>query len=398
MAEKRDYYEVLGVDKSASEDEIKKAYRQLAKKYHPDLNPGDKAAEEKFKEINEAYEVLSDPDKKAKYDRFGQAGVDPSYGAGQSGGYGGFSGYNSEDFDFSDIFSSFFGGGFGGSSSYRTDPNAPQRGSDVQAHITISFEEAAKGCKKTVEAKRIEVCDQCSGSGAARGTTTQTCPDCGGSGQISTQQRTAFGVISQRKVCSRCNGRGRIVTSPCQRCKGNGMIRRPFKLEVNIPAGIDDRQVVTVRGEGNKGINGGSAGDLQVGVNVRPHPFFERNGYDIWCDIPINFSQAALGDELLVPTLDGKIKYTLPAGTQTGTVFKIKGKGIQKLNSRDRGDLLVRVNVETPKNLTEAQKKLIKQFDEMFNSKSPFSAKSNPQEAADAEEEKKGGIFGKHKK
>ena len=381
MAEKRDYYEVLGVSKNASVDEIKKAYRALAKKYHPDLNPGDKTAEEKFKEINEAYEVLSDSDKKAKYDRFGHAGVDPSYGAGQGGGFGGMN----MDFDLGDIFSSFFGGGFGGSSQ-RSNPNAPQRGSDIQAGVTISFEEAAKGCKRTIEIPRIEVCDECSGTGAARGTSTQTCPECGGRGQVSTQQRTPFGVIQTSKACPRCGGKGTIIPTPCSKCKGNGRIRRNVKIEVNIPAGIDDRQIFNVRGQGNKGVNGGPAGDLRVGVNVRPHPFFERDGYNVWCDVTVSFAQAALGDELQVPTLDGKVKYSIPAGTQPGDVFKLRDKGIPNVNGRGRGDQLVRIVVDVPKNLTPRQKELIRELGKEFGQNNIH------------EEEEKKGFFGKKKK
>ena len=381
MAEKRDYYEVLGVSKNASVDEIKKAYRALAKKYHPDLNPGDKTAEEKFKEINEAYEVLSDSDKKAKYDRFGHAGVDPSYGAGPGGGFGGMN----MDFDLGDIFSSFFGGGFGGSSQ-RSNPNAPQRGSDIQAGVTISFEEAAKGCKRTIEIPRIEVCDECSGTGAARGTSTQTCPECGGRGQVSTQQRTPFGVIQTAKACPRCGGKGTIIPTPCSKCKGNGRIRRNVKIEVNIPAGIDDRQIFNVRGQGNKGVNGGPAGDLRVGVNVRPHPFFERDGYNVWCDVTVSFAQAALGDELQVPTLDGKVKYSIPAGTQPGDVFKLRDKGIPNVNGRGRGDQLVRIVVDVPKNLTPRQKELIRELGKEFGQNNIH------------EEEEKKGFFGKKKK
>lgn len=383
MAEnKRDYYEVLGVEKSASDDEIKKAYRQMAKKYHPDLNPGNADAEKSFKEANEAYEVLSDSDKKARYDRFGHAGVDPNYGAGGGGGYGG--GFGGMDFDLGDIFSSFFGGGFGGQ---RVNPNAPQRGSDIQASVTISFEEAAKGCKKTVDVPRIEVCDECSGSGAAQGTTSQTCPDCNGSGVVNTTQRTAFGNITQQRQCSKCGGRGRYNQTPCPKCKGTGRIRRNVKIDVNIPAGIDDRQVVNVRGQGNKGVNGGPAGDLRVGVNVRPHPFFERDGYNVWCEVTVSFAQAALGDELEVPTLDGKVKYSLPAGSQPGDIFRLKEKGIQNLNGRGRGDQLVKIVVEVPKKLTERQKELIRELNTEFGSKPPEERSDN-----------KGGFFNKKKR
>ncbi len=388
MADKRDYYEVLGVNKDASDDEIKKAYRKMAKQYHPDLNPGDKNAEAKFKEANEAYEVLSDSDKRAKYDRFGHAGVDPSYGAGQ-GGFGG--GFGGMDFDLGDIFSSFFGGGFGG--GQRANPNAPQRGSDIQVSITVSFEEAAKGCKRTLDVQRIEVCDECSGTGAAKGTTTKTCPDCNGRGQVTTQQRTPFGIIQSSKPCPKCGGRGTVIPNPCGKCKGNGRIRRPVKIDVNVPAGIDDGQVFSMRGQGNRGVNGGPAGDLRVGVNVRPHPFFEREGNNVWCDVTISFAQAALGDELLVPTLDGKVKYTVPAGTQSGSVFKLKDRGIQNVNGRGRGDQLVRIFVEVPKKLTQHQKDLIKELYDDIGEKNPFSAGGAP---GDGDEKK--GFFGKKKK
>ena len=382
MADKRDYYEVLGVDKSASDDEIKKAYRKMAKKYHPDLNPGDKTAEANFKECNEAYEVLSDADKKAKYDRFGHAGVDPNYGAGQGGFGGGFGG--GMDFDLGDIFSSFFGGGFGGGQQ-RSNPNAPQRGSDIQTNITIAFEEAAKGCKRTIDIQRIEVCDECSGTGAAKGTTTQTCPDCNGRGQVTTQQRTPFGVIQSTKACPRCSGKGTIIPTPCNKCKGYGRIRRTVKQEINVPAGIDDGQIFTMRGMGNRGVNGGPSGDLRIGVNVRPHPFFERDGYNVWCDVTLSFAQVALGDEILVPTLDGKVKYTIPAGTQPGDVFKMRERGIPNVNGRGKGNQLIRIIVEVPKKLTQRQKDLIKELNDELGGKIPTG------------EEKKG-FFGKNKK
>lgn len=356
MADKRDYYEVLGVNKNATEDEIKKAYRQTAKKYHPDLHPGDKAAEEKFKEANEAYEVLSDPEKKARYDQFGHAGVDPNYGAGQ-GGYG--AGFGGMDFDLGDIFSSFFGGGFGGG---RSNPNAAQRGSDTQTSVTISFEEAAKGCKRTVQTMKIDVCDDCHGNGCAAGTSPKTCPDCHGKGQVTAQQRTPFGVIQTQKPCSRCNGRGTIIDNPCKKCNGTGRVRKPSTIEINIPAGIDDRQVINARGQGNKGINGGPAGDLRVVVNVRPHPIFEREGYNVWVEMHITYPEAVLGCELEVPTLDGKVKYNVPAGTQSGDVFRLRNKGIQTLNNRGRGDELVRVIVDIPKKVTEKQRELITQL------------------------------------
>lgn len=385
MAEKRDYYEVLGVDKSASEDEIKKAYRKAAKQYHPDLHPGDKEAEEKFKEANEAYEILSDAEKKAKYDRFGHAGVDPSYGAGQ-GGYGGFNGQGF-DFDLGDIFSNIFGGGFGGGGS--ANPNAPQRGSDTQASVTISFEEAAKGCEREVESNRIEVCDECHGSGAAAGSSPKTCPECNGRGQVTTSQRTPFGMFQTQKACSRCGGKGTIIENPCKKCRGAGRVRRPAKITVKIPAGIDDRQIINARGQGNKGINGGPAGDLRVAVNVRPHPIFERDGYNVWVEMHVSYAAAALGCELQVPTLDGKVKYNIPAGTQSGDVFKLKGRGIQSLNNRGRGDQLVRVVVDVPRTLNAEQKRLLMELDKALGNETAH--------LGHGEEEKKG-FFGKKKK
>ena len=387
MADKRDYYEVLGVDKNASEDEIKKAYRKLAKKYHPDLNPGDKEAEEKFKEANEAYEVLSDAEKKAKYDRFGHAGVDPNYGAGGAG-YGG--GFNGQGFGFvlGDIFSNIFGGGFGGFGGGSSNPNAPQRGSDTQTSVTISFEEAAKGCEREVQFSRIEVCDECHGSGAAPGSSPKTCPECNGRGQVTSQQRTPFGVIQTQKACSRCGGRGTIIENPCKKCHGAGRVRKPVKITVKIPAGIDDRQIINARGQGNKGVNGGPAGDLRVAINVRPHPIFERDGYNVWVEMHISFAAAALGCALQVPTLDGKVQYNVPAGTQSGDVFKLKGKGIQSLNNRGRGDELVRVIVDVPRNLNDRQKQLLRELDEALGNETAHLGNADD----------KKGFFGKKKR
>ena len=377
---------MLGVDKSASDDEIKKAYRKKAKEFHPDLHPGDKEAEEKFKEANEAYEVLSDADKKAKYDRFGHAGVDPNYGAGgPGGGFGGFGGGGME-FDLGDLFGSFFGGGFGG--GRQSNPNAPRKGSDVQARVVLSFEEAAKGCKNTVEFTRVEMCPDCHGSGAAAGTSPETCPECHGRGQVNVQQRTPFGVIQTSKSCSRCGGKGKVVKTPCSQCHGHGIISKKVSLDIDVPAGIDDRQVLNVNGQGNSGMNGGPAGNLHVTVQVRPHPFFERDGYDVWCEVTISFAQAALGDTLEVPTLDGKVRYDVPAGTQPGAVFKLRGKGIQSLNGRGRGDQLVRLIVNVPKNLSAHQKELLREFDAEFGSRTPTGNG----------EEKRGFFGGKKKK
>lgn len=359
--EKRDYYEVLGVQKGASDDEIKKAYRKTAKKYHPDLHPDDKEAEEKFKECNEAYEVLSDPQKKARYDQFGFAGVDPNYGSGQggAGGYG-FDG----DIDLGDIFSSFFGGGFGGFGG--KNPNAPQRGRDIQITVSLTFEEAAKGCKKEVEVPKIEDCSECGGTGAAKGTSPKTCPDCGGRGVVNVQSRTAFGVMSTQRTCSTCGGRGKIIEHPCQKCAGKGKVRRKNKITVDIPAGIDEDRIINMRGYGDSGFNGGPAGDLKVVVDIKPHPHFKRDGYNVWYEKHVSFVEAALGAELQVPTLDGNVKYTMPAGTQPNDVFKLKGKGIQRLNSVGRGDQLVRIIVDIPKSLTHEQKELLMQFDKDY--------------------------------
>ncbi len=360
MAEKRDYYEVLGLSKGASEDELKQAFRKLSRKYHPDFNPGDKEAEEKFKEINEAYEVLSDPDKKARYDQFGHAGVDPSYGGGGFGG--GFSGGFGDMGDISDIFSSFFGGGFGSGSSARS-VNAPRRGQDIQTNVNISFMEACFGTKTDININRMEKCPDCGGSGAEAGTSPETCPECHGTGQVKVTQRTPFGMISSQKACSRCGGKGKVISSPCHKCHGNGRVSVSKNITVDIPAGIDDEQTIRISGQGHGGINGGPAGDLHVTVSVRPDAIFERDGYDVHTEMPITFVQAALGAEVTVPTIDGTVKYTIPEGTQPGTIFRFKGKGIKKLNRSERGNQFVHITIEVPSNLTKKQKDLLKEFD-----------------------------------
>lgn len=362
--EKRDYYEVLGVQKGASEDEIKKAYRKTAKKYHPDLHPNDKEAEEKFKECNEAYEVLSDPQKKARYDQFGFAGVDPNYGAGGAGGYGGGYGFDG-DIDLGDIFSSFFGGGgFGGFGG--RNPNAPQKGRDIQIRLSLTFEEAAKGCKKEVDVPRVEDCSECGGTGAAKGTTAKTCTQCGGKGYVNVQNRMGFTVVTSQRTCNACGGRGKIIETPCHKCSGKGKVRRKNKITVDVPAGIDEDRIINMRGFGDAGFNGGPSGDLKVVVDIKPHPYFKRDGYNVWYEKHVSMVQAALGDELTVPTLDGNVKYNMPAGTQPNDVFKLKGKGIQRLNSVGRGDQLVRIIVDIPKNLSEEQKQLLMQFDKNY--------------------------------
>ena len=358
MAEERDYYEVLGIQKGASEDEIKKAYKKLARKYHPDMNPGDKEAEEKFKEVNEANEVLSDPEKKARYDQFGFAGVDPNYGAGAGGGaYGG--GF---DFgDLGDIFGSFFGGGFGGQ---RRNPNAPQRGESIRASVSISFTEAAFGCEKSVTIERSEQCPTCKGSGCAPGTTPEICPDCHGSGTVQTRRQTPMGVFASNGPCRKCGGTGRLIHQPCSDCRGSGAVRKRRTIKVNIPAGIDHGQTISLRGQGGAGKNGGPAGDLLITVMVQPHEIFRRDGVDVFCEAPITFTQAVLGAELEIPTIDGKVKYSIPEGTQTGTVFRLKGKGVPVLNGRGRGDQYVTVVIETPRSLNKEQKEALRRFSE----------------------------------
>ena len=360
MAEqKRDYYEVLGVSRGASEDEIKKAYKKMARKYHPDLNPGDKTAEEKFKEVNEAYEVLSDADKKARYDQYGHAGVDPNFGAGGFGG--GFDG--SFDFgDLGDIFGSFFGGGFGG--GRRTNPNAPQRGESIRMSIAISFEEAAFGCEKAVTVERYETCDTCHGNGCAPGTSPEVCPDCHGTGTVQVRRQTPMGVFATSSPCPKCGGKGRISHQPCKDCRGSGMVRKKKTIQASIPAGIDNGQTISIRGQGNAGKNGGPAGDLLITITVRPHELFRREGTSVLCEAPITFTQAVLGAELEIPTIDGKVKYTLPEGTQSGTTFRLKGKGIPSIHGRGRGDQYVTVYIETPKNLNKEQKEALKKFAE----------------------------------
>ena len=357
MAVKRDYYEVLGVSKGATDAEIKKAYRKLAKQYHPDLHPNDKEAEAKFKEISEAYEVLGDENKRAKYDRFGHAGFDASSGAGY-GGAGGF------DVDLGDIFESMFGGsGFGGFGQGARNSNRQSKGENVYVGVTISFLEACSGVEKTVKIKKMDSCKVCGGTGAASSDSVKTCPSCGGSGQVKTTQRTPFGVMSSIRTCSKCNGKGKIISSPCTNCFGTGVKMTEKEIKVNLPAGIDDGQTLVVSGQGNAGLNGGLAGDVHIAVTVRPDPIFKRNGFDILCSIPITYAQAVLGAEVVVPTIEGKVKYSIPEGTQPGTVFRLKGKGIKRLNSYGKGDMLITTTVEIPRNLTSAQKKYISDFD-----------------------------------
>lgn len=369
MAEKRDYYEVLGIGKNATDAEIKSAYRKLAKKYHPDLNPGNKEAEEKFKEVNEANDVLSDPQKRQRYDQFGFAGVDPNYAAANGGGAGGFGG-GFGGVDLGDIFGDIFGGGFGGGfsgfgggSSTRT-ANVPRKGHDIQASVILTFEEAAHGCSKKITINRQDTCPDCGGTGAAKGTSPETCPDCGGRGYVVTQQRTPFGVMQSQQPCNHCGGRGTIIRNPCKTCRGTGKTAARKSLEINIPAGIDDDQNIALRGQGDAGSNGGPAGDVIVHVTVKADPMFERDGYDVTIHVPITFSQAVLGDDVEVPTVDGRIVQHIPEGTQSGTKFRLRGQGIQYLNGRGRGDQYVIVDVEIPKKVTRAQREALKAFED----------------------------------
>ena len=361
MAEnKRDYYEVLGVQKSASADEIKKAYRKAAMKYHPDRNPGDKEAEAKFKEVGEAYEVLSDDSKRQRYDQFGFAGVDPNYGGGGNGPYGaGFSGFG--DFgDLGDIFGEFFGGG---RSSRGRQQNAPRRGENIMSHLELTFEEAAFGCEKEVATQRIENCASCNGTGSADGV-TETCPQCGGRGQVRSVQNFMGMQMQSTTTCPQCSGRGKIIKNPCTTCKGKAKVRKTNRVKVKIPAGVDAGQSVRVRGEGNVGANGGVNGDLLVEIYIKRHAIFTREDFDVLCEVPITFTQAALGAEIEVPTIDGKVKYEIPEGTQTGKEFVLRDKGIPEVgNPRRRGNHRFTVVVETPTKLTKEQKELLRQLD-----------------------------------
>lgn len=359
MADKRDYYEVLGVDKGADEAEIKKAYRKLAKKYHPDMNPGNAEAEQKFKEVNEAYSVLSDSEKKAQYDQFGHAAFEQ--GAGGYGGYGGFSDFG----DIGDIFSSFFGGGFGGgfggSSSSRR--NAPQRGEDIGIRVTLTFEEAAFGVKKDISYNRIQKCDDCHGSGAEKGTSAETCSACRGTGQKRVMQRMGGMQFQTTVTCDSCRGTGKIIKNPCQNCRGTGYVKITKKLAVDIPAGINDGERIALRSQGSDGRNGGPAGDLIIQVSVKPHKIFRREGYNIFCDVPVTVAEATLGAEIDIPTLEGDQLYTIPEGTQPGTQFTLRGKGIQYLNYPNRrGDLIFTTVVEIPKGLSQKQKDHMRAF------------------------------------
>ena len=376
---KKDYYEVLGVSKDADEKEIKKAFRKKAMEFHPDRNPDNKEAEAKFKEVNEAYEHISDPQKRAAYDRFGHAAFEqggPGAGAGGfGGGFGGFGG-------FEDIFEGIFGGGFGATGS-RQRRNGPQKGEDIRYRMNITFEEAAFGVEKEINITREEECSECHGSGAKQGTSAKTCPVCHGSGQVQKQVRTPFGTMMSSTVCGNCNGTGEVIDEKCTKCRGRKTETVKVKKAVKIPAGIDDGSTLRIAGEGQPGSKGGPRGDVYLTINVLPHKLFERDGNNVWLEIPVSFTQAALGAEIEVPTLDGKVKYKVSEGTQTGTIFRIKNKGIPYISNPDkRGDQMVRVTVETPKNLTQRQRQILEEFAEAIG-------ETKKPEIADSKSEKK---------
>ncbi len=352
---KRDYYEVLGIAKNASAEEIKKAYRKLARQYHPDVNPDDKGAEAKFKEVKEAFDVLSDSTRREQYDNFGHAeeGFGQGFGGYGQGGFGGGSG-----FGFEDIFETFFGGG--GMRGHR--PAGPQRGSDLRYDMEITLDDVAAGLETTVNVTRVDQCENCDGSGAKPGTSPVKCTACGGTGQQQTVRSTAFGRFVSVKPCDACGGEGKQIKERCRECQGSGRVNRERKIEVKIPAGVDNGNRLRVAGEGEAGLRGGPPGDLYVFIHVRPHEIFKRNGDDLIVEIPISFSQATLGTELEVPTLDGKAKLKVPEGTQPGTSFRLRGKGIPHLRGYGRGDQHVRVNVKIPQKLSNKQKDLLREY------------------------------------
>lgn len=350
----KDFYEVLGIDKSASDEEIKKAFKKAALKYHPDRNQGDKEAEEKFKEINEAYQVLSDPEKRQRYDQFGTADFNGAGGGFDGFDFGGFGG-------FGDIFGDIFGGGFGGFGG-SANKNGPRKGADLEYDLTLTFEEAMAGCEKEIRVTRREKCETCGGNGAKAGTSPKTCSKCSGRGKIQVQRRTPLGIMSTTATCDACHGNGKIIDDPCSTCKGSGKERKTRSITVNIPAGVDTGNVMPLRGQGEAGDNGGPAGDLYINIRVMNHSIFKRKGNDIHMETHISFGKAALGIDIKVPTIDGDVTYKVPAGTQPGTVFRLKGKGVPRVNSTGRGDHYVKVIVDVPKSLTAEQEEALKDF------------------------------------
>ena len=385
MADKRDYYDVLGIKKGATDDEIKKAFRKKAMDFHPDKNPGDKNAEESFKEVNEAYGILSDKEKKNLYDKFGHAGVDPNAGFGAGGGFGGFGGggfgggqsYGSADFG--DLFGDLFGGMFGGgASSGGRRKNAPRKGRDLQQGLRISFVDAAFGTKKKIRLRRQSECAACKGTGAKDGTAKHTCEVCHGTGQVQSQQNTPFGSFTNVGTCLKCKGKGEIIDTPCSVCGGTGKVTKEFTINVDIPAGVDSESVIPLRGQGEPGTNGGPPGDLYIILQVEKHDLFTRKGNDLYIDMPITFDQAALGTTIIVPTLSEKVKYKVPTGTQPDTVFRLKGKGVKSLRGSRYGDLYVRMVLEVPTKLNSEQKKFVKELSakigpESYAKKNKFS-------------------------
>lgn len=357
MAEKKDYYEILGVSKTATDDEIKKAYRRLAKKYHPDLNPNNPEAEARFKEAGEAYQILSNPETRAKYDQFGHAAFDAAsgYSGGAGGGFGGFG------FDVNDIFDSIFGGGFGGFGGNRGG-RTPQRGADLRASLEISFEEAVFGTEKDITINKSVPCDACEGTGS-KSKETKRCSVCGGTGQVQVKQNTPFGQFMNVKTCDKCGGTGKAVDDPCQVCRGKGFVRKAVKVHVKIPAGIDNGQAISISGMGEPGSKGGAPGNLLVSVRIRPHKTLKRDGYDIYVEKVISVAQAVLGDTIKIETIDGLVELNIPEGTQSGVSLRMRGKGVPKLQSSGRGDQYVHLTVEIPKHLTEKQKELLREFD-----------------------------------
>lgn len=369
MADKRDFYEVLGVEKSATEDEIKRAYKKLAKKYHPDLNPDDKSAEDKFKEVAEAYEILSDTEKRRRYDQFGHAGVDPSYAGGGGSGFGGFEGFGGSGFgiNIEDIFGDFFGGG---SSSYGRRPNAPAKGQDVRVTLTLDFMEAVHGTTKKIKYSRLETCEDCKGSGAQKGTTPETCSQCHGTGTIDVIQNIPLmGKMRAKETCPTCGGKGTVVKTPCTSCSGQGRVTKPVTIDLKVPAGIDKGQALVRRGQGDHGTNGGPAGDLIISINVREDAIFQRDGFDIWVDVPLTYRQLVLGDEVVIPTIDGKVSYKVAEGTQPGTVVRLRKKGVPYTQGSGRGDQYLTINVEVPRGLNAKQKKALETFDSQITEK-----------------------------
>ena len=362
MSEKRDYYDVLGLDRSASESDIRSAYKKMAKKYHPDLNPDDPTAEDKFKEVAEAYEVLSDSDKKRNYDQFGHAGVDPSYGGGGGAGYSGFGG--GFNINIEDIFGDFFGGG--GRSATR-DPNAPVKGGNVRVSLTLEFMEAVHGVTKKIQYSRLETCEECKGSGAEPGTTPETCTQCHGSGMVDVVENIPLmGQMRTRATCPTCGGKGQVIKEKCSSCGGEGRKTQVTTLNLKVPGGIDNGQALVRRGKGDHGINGGPAGDLIVSINVLDDPIFKRDGYDIWVDVPLTYRQLVVGDEVIIPTVDGKVSYTVKEGTQPGTVVRLRGKGVSYTEGKGKGDQYLNIQVEVPRGLNSKQKQSLEDFDDML--------------------------------